>query len=42
MRFSWPQPKYSNFELKSSTNMALSDKLSIVWKSGKLGFSFAQ
>ena len=36
------QPKDSNFELKSSTNMTLSDKLLMVWKSERLGSSFGQ
>ena len=34
------QPKYSNFELKSPTNMTLSDRLLMVWKSERLGFPF--
>ena len=38
--FFFEQPKNSNFELKSPTNMTLSDRL--VWKSERLGFPFGQ
>ena len=34
------QPKASNFELKSPTNMILSERLLMVSKSLKLGLSF--
>ena len=36
------QPKDSDFELKSPTNMTLSDKLLMVRKSERLGFPFGQ
>ena len=36
------QPKDSDFELKSQTNMTLSDKLLMAWKSERLGFPFGQ
>ena len=36
------QPKVSNFELKSPTNMTLLDRLLMVWKSERLGFPFVQ
>ena len=36
------QPKDSNFELKSPTNMTLLKGLLMVWKSERLGFPFGQ
>ena len=36
------QPKASNFELKSPTNMTLSERLLMVSKSLRLGFPFGQ
>ena len=38
--FFWAHPKDSSFELKSPTNMTLSERLLMVWKSGELGFKF--
>ena len=35
-------PNASNFELKSPTNMTLSERLLMVWKSEKFGFPFGQ
>ena len=34
------QPKDSNFELKSPTNMTLSDRSLMIWKSERLRFPF--
>ena len=36
------QPKASSFELKSPTNMTLSERLLMVWKRLRLGFPFEQ
>ena len=36
------QPKDSNFELKSPTNLTLLERLLMVWKSERLGFPFGQ
>ena len=36
------QLKDSNFELKSTTNMTMSDRLLMVRKSERLGFPFGQ
>ena len=36
------QPKASSFELKSPTNMTLSERFLMVSKSLKLGFPFGQ
>ena len=36
------EPKASNFELKSSTNMTLSERLLMVSKSLRFGFPFGQ
>ena len=40
--FYWAHPKDSSFELKSPTNMTLSERLLMVWKSEELGFPFGQ
>ena len=42
MCFFLAQPKDSNFVLKSPTNMTLSDRLLMVWKSERLGFPFGK
>ena len=34
--------KDSSFELKSPTNMTLSERLLMVWKSERFGFPFGQ
>ena len=36
------KPKASNFEIKSPTNMTLSERLSMVLKRLRLGFLFGQ
>ena len=36
------QPNASDFELKSPTNMTLSERLQMVWKSERFGFPFGQ
>ena len=38
----WAHSKDSNVELKSPTNMTLSERLLMVWKSEELGFPFGQ
>ena len=40
--FFFAQPKASNFELKSPTNMTMSESLLIVSDSLKFGFPFGQ
>ena len=35
-------PNYSDFELKSPTNMTLSERLQMVWKRERFGFPFGQ
>ena len=38
----WAHPKDSSFELKSPTNMTLSERLFMVWKREELGFPFGE